>query len=240
MLVLSDAFLGGSAPRLQSIYLDAIAFPALPTLLSSTSDLVELILWQIPEAGYISPDAMVVSLAALTKLDSLEIGFHWRYPRSRPSPGHLHPLTRIVLPALTRFIFLGVSEYLEDCLAQIDTPRLNKLRITYFKQLGFHVPQLSRFLRRQEHLQPTRFDNAHLEFSRGDIRIGFTSSRQPSSPHFSSKGPSLDLSIFERRARPSNFALDPGAHTMFCYSPRRRPSLHRPSVLKTGSARRRR
>ncbi|KAI9439138.1 hypothetical protein H4582DRAFT_1947175 [Lactarius indigo] len=136
---------------------------------------------------------MVASLTTLTRLESLEIGF--QYTLSRPSPGHLHPFTRVVLPALTKFIFLGVSEYLKDFLAQIDTPRLKNLEIRYFKQLGFQVTQLSWFLRRQELLQPTRLNNAHLKFSRGDIRIRLTSSQQPLLPCFSQKGPGLSLSI---------------------------------------------
>jgi hypothetical protein len=46
--VLPAKFLGGSAPRLQKIYLHRIPFPALPTLLLSTSDLVNLHLSKIP------------------------------------------------------------------------------------------------------------------------------------------------------------------------------------------------
>ena len=41
-------FLGGSAPRLQEIILSRIPFPALPTLLLFTSDLVTLELYNIP------------------------------------------------------------------------------------------------------------------------------------------------------------------------------------------------
>ncbi|KAI0290809.1 hypothetical protein BC826DRAFT_524323 [Russula brevipes] len=65
-LVLPDSFLGGSAPRLQVLYFKGISFPAIPNLLSSASDLVELRLWDIPDSGYISPEAMVTGLSALT------------------------------------------------------------------------------------------------------------------------------------------------------------------------------
>src|SRR5216683_6161564 len=40
--VLPDSFLGGSAPRLQNLFLWGITFPALPKLLLSTHDLVTL------------------------------------------------------------------------------------------------------------------------------------------------------------------------------------------------------
>ena len=56
---LPSAFLGGSAPLLQEIYLDGIPFLTLPTLLLSTSDLVVLKLENIPDTGYISSQAMV-------------------------------------------------------------------------------------------------------------------------------------------------------------------------------------
>jgi len=60
-LVLPDSFLGGSAPRLRSLHLVYIIFPALTKLLLSTSHLVRLDMLgianqqRIPHAGYISP-----------------------------------------------------------------------------------------------------------------------------------------------------------------------------------------
>jgi len=56
--VIPSGFLGGSAPCLQEIELYGVPFPALPTLLLSASDLVELKLRNVPPAGYISPEAM--------------------------------------------------------------------------------------------------------------------------------------------------------------------------------------
>ncbi|KAH9161596.1 hypothetical protein EDB89DRAFT_714839 [Lactarius sanguifluus] len=158
-----------------------------------TNDLVELHLRQIPETGYISPNTVVAFLATLTRLESLQIGF--QSPPSRHSPGHFHPFTRTVLPTLTKFMFLGTSEYLEDLVAQIDTPRLKYLNTTYFNQLDFQVSQLSQFLRRQELIHPTRLNDAHLEFCYFDVSIGLTSSQQPLSPSSSPKGPGLNLTI---------------------------------------------
>jgi hypothetical protein len=64
MPVMSDSFLGGSAPRLQYLRLHRIPFLALPKLLSSATDLVDLCLWNTPHSGYISPKAIVACLCA--------------------------------------------------------------------------------------------------------------------------------------------------------------------------------
>ena len=69
-----DGFLGGSAPRLQSLQLDSIPFPALPNLLLSATDLVDLCLWIIPDFAYISSEVMLTSLAVLVNPKSLAIG----------------------------------------------------------------------------------------------------------------------------------------------------------------------
>ena len=113
--ILPDTFLGGHAPLLQYIYLTGISFPALPTLLLSASDLVYLRLEDIPQGGYISPEAMVTSLAALTRLDSLWIWF--KSPTSRLELIYLPFVMRDVLPSLITFNFRGCSDYLEHLLA---------------------------------------------------------------------------------------------------------------------------
>jgi hypothetical protein len=140
-----------SVPRLQTIGLIGIPFPALPSLLLSTSDLVWLELLDIPETGYFPPEAMVAALAASTGLEDLRIGF--RSPVSRPDEIYLPSVTRTVLPALTRFEFRGAREYLEDFVAQIHAPRLDSIIIEYFNQLvDFEIPQLWRFIDHSEAL----------------------------------------------------------------------------------------
>jgi hypothetical protein len=71
--LLPDSFLGGSAPRLQSLILEFIPFPALPKLLLSATNLVLLHFLGIPDSGYISPEAMVTCLSMLTSLRSLSL-----------------------------------------------------------------------------------------------------------------------------------------------------------------------
>src|SRR6266702_4521181 len=135
--VLPSGFLGGSAPCLQYMHLEGILFPALPSLLSSTNDLVNLKLENIPKDGYISPEAMAACLATLARLKSLFIGFQLvTLHVDQISPPPVTPLvTRTLLPALTSFEFLGDNEYLEGLVARIDSPRLNRIDIRYSRRL---------------------------------------------------------------------------------------------------------
>ena len=143
------SFLGGSTPRLQSLELSGIQFPALWKLLLSASGLVTLRLSDIPDPGDILPDAMATYLSALTMLQELFLDF--RFPRSEDERENrsLSPLARrFVLPSLTEFYFKGDSEYLEDLVDRIDTPVLDKFTITFFGQLFFDTPLLRDFFSR--------------------------------------------------------------------------------------------
>ena len=146
--VIPDSFLGRSAPRLELLMLDRIPFPGLPNLLLSATHLVDLTLYKIPHSGYFSPEAMVTALSTLTGLSSFFLGF--QSPRSCPDQESRSPppSTRSVLSALTRFIFEGVSEYLDDLVVHIDTPRLDKLEITFFNDIVFDTPQFMQFISR--------------------------------------------------------------------------------------------
>ena len=148
--VLPDTFLGGSVPHLQTLWLDFIPLGGLRKLLLSASDLVDLRLLHIPHSGYISPETMVTCLSAMTRLETLNLGFH--SPRSHPDRASRRPapLTRAVLPALTHLWFQGVSEYLDDLVAQINTPLLRTLEIVFFHQLVFNILHLPEFISRAE------------------------------------------------------------------------------------------
>jgi hypothetical protein len=147
-VVAPDSFLGGFAPRLESLSLRLLPFPGLPKLLLSTTHLVSLYLFDIPHSGYFSPDAMAAALSTLTKLEDLVLIF--TSPESCPDleTRRLPPSTRSVLPVLDYFSFKGVSEYLEDLVTDIDAPRLNRLRITFFNDSVFDTPQLIQFISR--------------------------------------------------------------------------------------------
>ena len=164
----SASFLGGSAPRLQTLILSGIPFPGLPKLLLSATQLVDLDLGRIPDFGYISPMEMVTCLSVLTKLERLLIGFE---SPCRPDIQSRHlPLSkRILLPVLTELWFKGVGEYLEDLVAQINTPLLENLWITFFNQLIFDTPQLTQFIGRTPKFKA--HDEARVVFSDLDVSV---------------------------------------------------------------------
>ncbi|KAI0253190.1 hypothetical protein BJV78DRAFT_219274 [Lactifluus subvellereus] len=150
-LVLPNAFLGGSVPRLRNLYLDVIAFPALPQLLRSAKDLVHLHLQRIPGRGYISPEALIASLSAMTKLKVLRMHFTSPTSGSTPPPPPAGRGRGVVLPSLTHLAFRGASEYLEDVVARIGSaPCLERTCVSFFNQPTFEIPRLAQFLNHAE------------------------------------------------------------------------------------------
>ncbi|KAH8989844.1 hypothetical protein EDB83DRAFT_2559592 [Lactarius deliciosus] len=144
MLDLSDRFLGGSAPCLQHLYLEAVTLMDLPKLLLSTRDLVSLRLENFLPWGYISPEEIVGGLAGLTRLRTLSIKFTIPYERIRDSS--MHPRSCAVLPALTKFEFRGGS------------------KIEY-SELDAQAPQFSEFIKLSE------FKRARVDFCYPDIKL---------------------------------------------------------------------
>ena len=170
-------FLGGFAPRLRYMRLNGIHFPTLPTLLSSTSNLVDLYLNDIPEDDRTSPEAMVLCLAALTKLKFLQIGLQSFLPASEFDGIPLPPVTRTVLPALTCFHFQGNNVYLEEFVSRIDSPQLNSISINFFNGLNViyfdyfnftldaGVAQLFMFVDRSEAFEKTLIKDLDVIFA---------------------------------------------------------------------------
>jgi len=173
--VVTESFLGGSAPHLRHLWLEGVPFPGLPKLVLSAIGLVSLSIFAIPHSGYISPEAMVRGLSTLTRLETLWLGF--KSPLSRPvrESRRPHPLTRLALPALTCFRFKGVSEYMEDLVSRIDAPLLDRLVIRFFHQLIFDTPQLAQFVARTPNIQPPV--EARIEFSDRDVEVSSLSRR---------------------------------------------------------------
>jgi F-box-like len=160
---------GFSAPHVQSLTLQYIPFPALPKLLLSATDLVDLTLVGIPQTGYFTPVALVTGLTVSVNLKSLTIEFKSSLSRLDRESRRPPPTTRSVLPALTCFSFRGVNEYLEDVVAQIDAPLLNSIRITFFNQLIFDIRQLAQFMGRATKFQA--FNEVYVGFYSLCVRI---------------------------------------------------------------------
>jgi hypothetical protein len=167
--IVPDSFLGGSTPQLRTLQLDGIPFPALGNLLLSTSNLVDLDLQKIPHSGYVSPQVIVASLSSSIGLKKLALGF--RSPQSWDDQANWDPppLTRIVLPTLTRLMFKGDSQYLEAIVSRIDAPLLDSLEITFFNQLMFDTPLLGHFISRTETF--TAVHRADVDFELSGVQI---------------------------------------------------------------------
>lgn len=160
-------FLAGCASRLRDIFLVGISFPRLPELLASATGLVSLRLLEVPGASHIYPDVIATSLSKLPHLGILSIEFH-SPPSCRQNQEHRRPriVTRDILPSLTRFNFRGTSEYLEDLVTRIDAPFLSQVDITFFNQLIFDIPHLSRFIGQMKLLKSAKV--AEVESSPGN------------------------------------------------------------------------
>jgi hypothetical protein len=164
---LPETLLGGLAPRLRSFTLEEISFPSFPKFILCFPHIVSLFLERIQNDGYISPEAMVTCLAALPNLELFSIEF--RSPPShlpQLSPPHL---TRASLPSLSHLTFSGVSEYFEDFVARIDTPRLIWLNVSFFMDFIFDIPRLRNSIGYMEGLEP--FNEAMIVFSKHTVEV---------------------------------------------------------------------
>jgi len=163
--VLPYGFLDGSAPSLRTLLLERIVFPELPSLLSSTTQLVRLQLSSVPFIGYILPEVMATYLVALPNLQQLDlVEFQ---PRSLHEFPHTDQSlsTRGVLPSLALLRFKGDNDYLEDLLARIDAPMLKTFSATFSNDIVL-FPHLLIFVSSIERLGPPIRVMVDLEFCR--------------------------------------------------------------------------
>jgi hypothetical protein len=174
--VLPDSFLGGFTPRLRTLVLSGIPFPALPKLLLSSSYLVDIRLWNVPHSGYISPEAMVTCLSSLTGLEMFSLAFRSPQSHSGQSSRHLSSLTRVDLPALTHFRLEGVNEYIEDFVARINTPLLHDITISFFNRLLFDTSQLNGFIGRVKIFNTLYQAEVHFQGERAYITLSSSES----------------------------------------------------------------
>jgi hypothetical protein len=197
--VVPDSFLGGSTPHLRFLALRHFLYPGLSELLLSTTHLVTLYLMDIPHSGYISPGAMITTLATLTSLETLSLRF--KSPESCPDL-ESRRLPFSVLPVLTTFWFKGVTEYLEDLVACIDAPQLNSLGITFFGDIVFDTPQLIQFVNRTPVSEA--FEKARIVFweHEDDTEAKFSSRTESGYGKFEVKvlcrGPDRQISSLEQ------------------------------------------
>ena len=139
------------APDLRRLSLQGIGLPKKFPLLSSTTALSTLSLTHILESSYFPPGHLVPHLQGLPHLEELSIGFAIPIPLPS-SEGKLlpAPLPPVTLPTLKRLTFKGVGVYLDNLVAQISTPGLERLNLTLLFELAFTLVNLTDFICRTE------------------------------------------------------------------------------------------
>jgi hypothetical protein len=164
-------FLVGSC-HLRSLSLGGLAIPQFPAVLASAMDLNNLH-FHDAHYGYLTPDAMITALSALTSLETLSLRFASDQSRADTRESR-HPLPRSVIPSLLCFDFEGHGGYLEALVARIDTPVLGRLGITIFHQPTFDTTQLLWLLSRTPKIQ--ELDKARVKLDNPEVWIDFSSS----------------------------------------------------------------
>ena len=169
-LTLPSTFL---APDLRHLSLHGICLPKGLPFLASAFSLITLKLTDIQSHGYFSPETLVTQLQHIPQLEELSIGFSTPLPRPS-TEGELlgAPMTHTALPTLRRLAFRGVSVYVENLLARISFPLLERCNITLFNQLNFTLPHLSHFTRTTETL---RHPVANVIFNQEGVSFVVTS-----------------------------------------------------------------
>ena len=167
-LILPTAF---HAPLLYGVTLIGAAHPIGAPLLNTTTTvgLVHLVLQDIPHSSSFHPENMAIQLSSMVQLRTVTIGFRMSIPNRDVERQLLNQrMTRMRLPNLTVFRFLGVSAYLEGLLARITAPHLRNFDVRFFHQLIFSLPHLSHFVNTMQEL---RSHPARVYFGKNKVSV---------------------------------------------------------------------
>jgi hypothetical protein len=159
------------APLLYGVTLIGAAHPIGAPLLNTTTTvgLVHLVLQDIPHSSGLHPEYMATQLSSMVQLKTVSIGFRMSTPNYDIERQLLNQqMTRITLPNLTVFRFLGVSAYLEGLLARITAPLLRNFDVRFFHQLIFSLPHLSHFINTTQEL---RSHLARVDFGENKVSV---------------------------------------------------------------------
>jgi len=203
---LPDSFLGGSAPRLRSLYLSNIPFPALPNLLLSATGLVCLSFLFSARPPAFSVEVMVDCLSSLVGLQKLHINFE-PPNASRRQP----PLIRSVLPMLNSLSFRGPEEQLEDLYARIEAPLLKSIHINLSDPVIFDVTTILPFVGHWHKEAFEALNQAHMALIDGAVEVTLSSRNGTSGDMFlilslRSSHSSWRLGALTQDHRPSSLA----------------------------------
>ena len=139
------------APNLRCLTLHGVGLPKGLPLLSSAMALSTLILTHIGAYCYFPPRDLVTQIQGLPQLEELSIGFAIPIPLPSSQQELLSPpIPPVSLPSLRQLTFWGVDIYLDNFVAQINTPLLERLSLTLRFDLTFSLVNLTEFIRRTE------------------------------------------------------------------------------------------
>ena len=162
------------APDLRRLVLHGIGLPKGPSLLPSAIALSTLSVTHIGASCYFPPGHLVTQLQGLPHLEELSIGFAIPIPLPSSERELLPPLiSPVTLPALRRFTFWGVHVYLDNLVAQIHTPLLERLALILSFDLTFTLVNLTEFVQRTEGF---RCLVSHIIFNKdgASIHVGYS------------------------------------------------------------------
>ena len=149
-LVLPETF---QAPNLRHLSLHGISLPKGLLLLPSAITLSTLSLTHIQDSCFLFPGYLATQLQGLPYLEELSIGFAIAIPPPSNEQELLHSSIPSVTPPtlrLRRLTFRGEGAYLDDFVAQINAPLLERLSLALFFDPTFSLWNLNQFIRRTE------------------------------------------------------------------------------------------
>ena len=138
-------------PFLSRLSLHGIGLSRGLSSISSMISLSSLSLTDIRDSCYFPLKHLITQLQDLLFLEELSIGF--AIPMPLPSSeGELlpAPILPVTLRALRWLTFRGVDVYIENFIAQINSPLLERLRLTLLFDLDFTLVYTTEFIRRTE------------------------------------------------------------------------------------------
>ena len=158
------------APHLRHLSLIGFALPIGSRLLATAVGLVSLGLFMNNPSTYFHPNSLLRWLSFMPQLETLAIAFFFAVPNREIERQliRMPTITTAALPNLRRFIYQGVSAYLEALVQQITASRLEKLHVYYFNQPTFSIPRLVQFMNTTENL---RFDSATFVFDDKQVYV---------------------------------------------------------------------
>ena len=169
------------APNMRHLALHGLGLPSGLSLSTSATTLVTLTLTRISAPNYFHPGNLVTQLQGLLYLEELSIGFAVPIPLPSTERELLPaPRLRVALPTLKRLMFRGVAVYLENLIAQIIAPLLERLIVTLYFELSFTLVALTQLILATGGLKCHGL-SAKLFFKRGGVSIIICNSESLSS-----------------------------------------------------------